>query len=97
MEEATRALPGRLPTLISGILKHGCLVRYIGEKVKKGCKNLSIADLDPDVMSYMLAGDIVLKRVQETSIDEFPLRLSPLGFVPKATRGLRRIHYLSSP
>jgi hypothetical protein len=89
--------PGRLPILINGILKYGCLLGYTGEKVKKGCKNLSTADLDPEAMSRMLAGDIVLKRVQETSIDEFPLRLSPLGFVPKATGGLRRIHHLSSP
>ena len=45
----------------------------------------------------MLEANILLKRIEETNIDEFPLRLSLLGFIPKAIGGLRRIYYLSHP
>jgi hypothetical protein len=64
---------GRLLILISGILKYSCLIGYTREKVKKGYKNLSITNLNPEVISRILAGDIILKRVQETLINKFLL------------------------
>jgi hypothetical protein len=73
------------------------LLGYIGEKVKKDYKNLSITNLDPETISRIFAGDIVLKRIQETSINKFLLRFLLLGFVPKTTRGLYYIYYFSSP
>jgi exopolysaccharide biosynthesis protein len=47
-------------------------------------------------MSYILAGDIVLKKIQETLINKLLLYFLLLGFVLKTTRGLCYIYYFSS-
>lgn len=45
--------PGQLPTLIDGIIKHGCCLGYRGPQILNLSKNLDTAYLDPVTMSKM--------------------------------------------
>jgi hypothetical protein len=73
------------------------LLGYIREKVKKNYKNLFITNLNPKIISRILAGNIIFKRIQETLINKFLLYFSLLGFIPKTTRSLYYIYYFSFP
>jgi hypothetical protein len=58
--------------------------------------NLQSATLDYQAMTDQLREDLHLRRVVEI-LPTPPLICSPLGFTPKADRGLGRIHHLSHP
>lgn len=89
--------PGELPDYIDGILTFGCRIGYSGNLVKVSSKNLTTVKLNREFLTELLTKDLKLKKVQQVSPDQFPLRISPLGLVPKPSGAFRRIHHLSHP
>jgi hypothetical protein len=88
--------PGELPKLIDGIIIYGCKIGFTGPHNRHVSKNLSTALLDALKIIVTLLEDLKRKRVLEVD-RESPFIGSPLGFVPKPGRKLRRIYYLLYP
>jgi hypothetical protein len=88
--------PGNLASTLTGILKYGCQIGYIGPLQHIISKNLKSSMLDPTVIKRKLSDDLALGRVLSTR-PEAPFICSPLGLVPKHDGGFRRIHHLSHP
>jgi hypothetical protein len=88
--------PSELPKLIDSIIIYGYKIGFTGPHNRHVLKNLSTALLDAPKMTATLLEDLKRKRVLKVD-GESPFIGSPLGFVPKPGRKLRRIHYLSHP
>ena len=88
--------PGDLSKLIDSIITYRCKISFKGQHTYHVSKNLSTALLDAPKMTAMLLRDLELGRVIPVDGNP-PFICSPLGFVPKPGRKLRRIHHLSHP
>ncbi|KAF1967325.1 hypothetical protein BU23DRAFT_293488 [Bimuria novae-zelandiae CBS 107.79] len=88
--------PGTLGGTLYEILTHGARIGYTGEEAHIISKNLASAFEAPQVIEVQLAKDLTLGRAGAHS-GQSPFISSPLGLVPKADGGWRRIHHLSFP
>jgi hypothetical protein len=88
--------PSELLKLIDGIITYGYKIGFIGPYDRHVLKNLSTALLNALKMTATLLEDLELKRVLQVD-GECLFIGSPLRFVLKPSRKLRRIHHLSHP
>lgn len=72
-------------------------IGYQGPKTCILSKNLSSADEDPDILTKDLERQLQFNRVTKLTKPIKYFISSPLGLVPKASEGFRRIHHLSHP
>lgn len=79
------------------MLTYGALIGYTGPPTLILSKNLATATEDPDTIASQLREDLALGRVSPVDSPTQPFISSPLGLVPKADAGWRRIHHLSYP
>lgn len=70
---------------------------YKGPAYNHIVKNLSSADLAPDVITKKLSKDLAYGRVLKVQGIPVPFISLPLGLIPKHDSGFRRIHHLSHP
>jgi hypothetical protein len=98
-QEALQGYPGELPTIITNILRYGCLLGYEGPQRLILSRNLDTANNDPETMEKKITDDLHQQRIiqTETTPPTSPFMSSPLGFVPKPDGTWRRIHHLSHP
>jgi hypothetical protein len=88
-----RGYPGNLPAILQGILTYGTEIGPSSPMLSSVCKNHLSSRDNEDLISEKIVTDLALGRIQTTD----SAVTSPLGLVPKADGGFRRIHDLSSP
>jgi len=86
--------PGNLQRNIIGILKFGCQIGADLEIELLSQKNQASTAANTVLISEKISADLDIGRI---AMATSPVMSSPLGLVPKADGGWRRIHNLSSP
>ena len=86
--------PGDLCRNVTGILEFGCQIGADPTIRLLSQKNLGSTATNTALISEKIATDFDMGRIV---VATSPVMSSPLGLVPKANGGWRRIHNLSSP